>query len=325
MASTNMSAILPLADKMKKLKSFSLLITFFMFGNTVHAQQDAMYTQYMFNTLAINPAYAGSRNVISATALFRNQWTGIPGAPKTGTFTIDAPVYNDKIGIGFQFISDKLGVTQTTGAVISAAYRIKMDVGTLSFGVQGNASQYRVNLTDVPLSPSQPYDPAFANNIDKILFNFGTGMYYNSDRFYIGLAAQDLMPNDLSAENTSGAKLSGKQALHLFFSAGYVFPVAEDLKLKPSFLVKGVKGAPIEADLNATLWIKDVIGIGAQYRTSADIAGLIELQATPQIRVGYSYDRSTTSLQNFNSGSHEIMLRYEFGFAKDKILSPRYF
>jgi type IX secretion system PorP/SprF family membrane protein len=316
---------------MREFKKILVLLTLLFSGYNLKAQQDAMYTQYMFNTLAINPAYAGSRNVISATALFRNQWTGIEGAPKTGTFTIDAPILKDRIGIGFQVISDKLGATSTTNGtqtlsgVFSAAYRIKMDVGTLSFGMQGNVSQYKASLTDVPLGSSSSYDPAFANNISKMLLNFGTGVYYNSDKFYIGLSAQDLLPNDLSAENSSGEKLSGKQSLHLFLAAGYVFPVAEDFKLKPSFLVKGVRGAPIQADVNATLWIKDVFGIGAQYRTSADVAALIEVQASPQIRIGYSYDRSTTSLQNFNSGSHEIMLRYEFGFPKGKTLSPRYF
>jgi type IX secretion system PorP/SprF family membrane protein len=310
---------------MKRITKMIIVSFLLLLCHSLKAQQDAMYTQYMFNTLAINPAYAGSRNVISATALFRNQWTGIEGAPKTGTFSIDAPILNNKIGIGFQLFTDKLGVTQTTGGVLSAAYRIRMDVGTLSFGIQGNISQYRSNLTDVSLTSLQSYDPAFANNINKTLFNFGTGAYYNTDKFYAGLSAQDLMPNSLSADNSSGSKLSGKQVLHVFLASGYVFPLSEEFKLKPSFLIKGVKGAPIEADLNATLWIKDVIGIGGQYRTSADVGALIEIQATPQIRIGYSYDRSTTQLQNFNSGSHEIMLRYEFGFERGKILSPRFF
>lgn len=309
---------------MKIIKGITLFLILLSVNNQLKAQQDPMYTQYMFNTLAINPAYAGSRNVVSATALFRNQWTGIEGAPKTGTFTIDAPILENKIGIGFQLITDKLGVTQTNGGVVSAAYRIRMEKGTLSFGIQGNVSQYKVNLTDVPLSSQPGYDPAFANNINKTLFNFGTGVYYNSDRFYIGLSAQDLMPNSLSSNN-SEVKLSGKQSLHLFLASGYVFPLSEDFDLKPSFLIKGVKGAPIEADINGTLWIKGVFGIGAQYRTSADIAGLIEVQASPQIRIGYSYDRSTTRLQSFNTGSHEIMLRYEFGFERGKILSPRFF
>jgi type IX secretion system PorP/SprF family membrane protein len=316
---------LQLTDRMKRINKMVIVSFLLLLCNNLQAQQDAMYTQYMFNTLAINPAYAGSRNVISATALFRNQWTGIDGAPKTGTFSVDAPILNNKIGIGFQLFTDKLGVTQTTGGVLSAAYRIRMDVGTLSFGLQGNINQYRSNLTDVPLTFLPSYDPAFANNINKTLFNFGTGAYYNTDKFYVGLSAQDLMPNSLSAENSSGNKLSGKQVLHIFLASGYVFPLSEEFKLKPSFLIKGVKGAPIEADLNATFWIKDVIGIGGQYRTSADVGALLEIQATPQIRIGYSYDRSTTQLQNFNSGSHEIMLRYEFGFVRGKILSPRFF
>lgn len=288
------------------------------------AQQNAMFTQYMFNTLALNPAYAGSRNVVSATALVRSQWTGIEGAPQTGTFTIDAPIMDNRLGVGLQLITDKLGVTQTIGAALSIAYRIPLESGTLSFGLQGDVNQYKANLTGVELGSTPGYDPAFANNVNKALFNFGTGAYYNSDRFYVGLSAQNLVPNRLS-EPGDGEPLAGKQAVHIFLSSGYVFPIAADLSLKPSFLVKYVNGAPIEGDINGTLWIKDVLGIGLQYRTSADIAAILEIQATPQIRFGYSYDRSITRLQNFNSGSHEIMLRYEFGFAKGRIISPRYF
>jgi type IX secretion system PorP/SprF family membrane protein len=288
------------------------------------AQQDAMYTQYMFNTLAINPAYAGSRNVTSATVLFRNQWTGIQGAPKTGTLTLDAPIYDKRLGIGLQLFSDKLGVTQTTGAVISGAYRVRLNEGTLAFGLQGNVNQFRANYNDVNLN-TDVYDPAFAFNVNKVLFNFGTGVYYNSDRFFLGLSVQDLVKNRLTNYTTNNADFRQTQVMHLFLSSGYVFDLNDDFKFKPSFLIKGVKGAPIEGDINATLWIKDVIGIGAQYRTSADVAGLVEIQATPQFRIGYSYDYSTTALRFSNSGSHEIMLRYEFGFSSGKILSPRYF
>jgi len=310
---------------MKRLKIIFLSALTLLLAKTSMAQQDPMFTQYMFNTLAINPAYAGSRNVVSATALMRSQWTGIEGAPKTGTFTIDAPVMDKRFGVGLQVLTDKLGVTQTNAAALSLAYRIRLDKGSLSFGLQGDVSQYRADLTSVDLNTGSTYDPAFANNVRRTLFNFGTGAYYNSDRFFVGLSAQDLVPNRLSEPNENGDRLAGKQALHVFLSSGYVFPVSEDLNLKPSFLIKYVHGAPIEGDINGTLWIKDVIGIGAQYRTSADVAGLLEIQATPQIRIGYSYDRSVTRLQGFNSGSHEIMLRYEFGFERGKIISPRYF
>ena len=310
---------------MKRLKIIFLSALILLLAKTSMAQQDPMFTQYMFNTLAINPAYAGSRNVVSATALMRSQWTGIEGAPKTGTFTIDAPIMDKRFGVGLQVLTDKLGVTQTNAAALSLAYRIRLDKGSLSFGLQGDVSQYRADLTSVDLNTGSSYDPAFANNVRRTLFNFGTGAYYNSDRFFVGLSAQDLVPNRLSEPNENGDRLAGKQALHVFLSSGYVFPVSEDLNLKPSFLIKYVHGAPIEGDINGTLWIKDVIGIGAQYRTSADVAGLLEIQATPQIRIGYSYDRSVTKLQGFNSGSHEIMLRYEFGFERGKIISPRYF
>ncbi|WP_407430972.1 type IX secretion system membrane protein PorP/SprF [Arcticibacter sp.] len=290
------------------------------------AQQNAMYSQYMFNTMAVNPAYAGSRNVVSATALHRNQWSGMEGAPKTTTLTIDAPVRNKRVGLGLQLINDQLGISKTTGAVLSYAYRIRMDKGSLAFGVQGSGVQYRADYTGVDLGSGGAYDPAFAENVNKMLFNFGTGVYYNSDKFYIGLSAQDLLNTRITEYEAPDDAAGGSfKNLHLFFAAGYVFALDETFKLKPSVLVKGVKGAPVEADINAMLWVNDIIAVGGQYRTSADVAGILEIQATPQIRIGYSYDYSITRLRNFNSGSHEIMLRYEFGFERGKILSPRYF
>ena len=290
--------------------------------NNALAQQEAMYTQYMFNTLALNPAYAGSRNVVSATGLIRSQWTGIKGAPKTQTFTIDAPINKKKVGLGMQLFADKLGRTSNTGAVLSYAYRIRMDEASLSFGLQGSFSQFNSNYNAMELEPSGlSVDPAFQNNTSKILLNFGTGIYYNTDRFYVGLSSPELMSNLLPGSDT---KLN-KQIFHLYLMSGYVFPLGNTFKLKPSFLLKGVKGAPLEGDVNTNLWIKDVFSIGASWRSYADVSGLLEVQATPQIRIGYSYDYSTTPLSNFNSGSHEIMLRYEFGFQRGKILTPRYF
>lgn len=308
---------------MKKYITALLLMTAAVTAS--YAQQESMYSQYMFNTLAINPAYAGSRNVTSATVLYRSQWVGIEGAPKTATFTIDAPINDKKIGLGLQVFSDKIGIVNTTGAYASYAYRLRMEKGTLSFGLQGGASQYRADFTSVQLNSGSANDPAFQQNINKVLMNFGAGIYYNSDRFYMGLSSPQLLNNKLTDFTVESDNSFRGQALHLFLATGYVFPLGEDFNLKPSVLVKGVKGAPIEADFNATLWIKDVIAFGAQYRTKADIAALVEFQVSPQIRLGYSYDRSVTKLVNFNSGSHEIMLRYEFGFEKGKILSPRYF
>lgn len=309
---------------MKKYITFALLLISAS-ASKLYAQQEAMYSQYMFNTLAINPAYAGSRNVTSATALYRNQWVGINGAPETITFSIDAPLNSKKVGLGLQVFNDKIGITKTTGAFASYAYRIRLQKGTLAFGLQAGASQYRADFQNVSLNPDPSNDVAFNQNVNKVLVNVGTGIYYNTDRFYIGLSSPQLLNNKLSNFTVETSNVFNGQALHLFFATGYVFPLSDVFALKPSVLVKGVKGAPIEADLNATLWIKDVFAIGLQYRTKADISAMVEIQASPQIRLGYAYDRSLTKLVQYNSGSHEIMLRYEFGFEKGKILSPRYF
>ncbi len=309
---------------MKKYITLALLLIVATVSK-LQAQQEAMYSQYMFNTLAINPAYAGSRNVTSATALYRNQWVGINGAPETITFSIDAPMKSKKVGLGLQVFNDKIGITKTTGAFASYAYRIRLQKGTLAFGLQAGASQYRADFQDVSLSPDPSNDLAFSQNINKVLVNVGTGIYYNTDRFYVGLSSPQLLNNKLNNFTVQNNNVFNGQALHVFFATGYVFPISDVFALKPSVLVKGVKGAPIEADLNATLWIKDVFAIGLQYRTKADMSAMIEIQASPQVRLGYAYDRSLTKLVQYNSGSHEIMLRYEFGFEKGKILSPRYF
>lgn len=296
------------------MKKVLIVITMLVAGCLgAEAQQDAMYSQYMFNTLAINPAYAGSRNVLSATALYRRQWVGIEGAPKTGTFSIDAPVSNKNIGLGLQLISDKIGVTSTTGINTSYAYKIHTGTGTLSMGIQAGWNQYKADFTSSNLENGT--DAAFKQNINESYFNAGAGLYYSTQKWYVGFSAPQLLNNVAIVNNK----------LHLFLAAGYVFPLGDDFKLKPSFLIKEVAGSPIEADINANLWIMDVVAVGAQYRTGADVSGMLEVQLLPQLRLGYSYDRSTTTLANYNSGSHELMVRFEFGFEKDRVLSPRYF
>lgn len=297
-----------------------------MHSGILIAQQNAMFSQYMFNTLAINPAYAGSRNVAAVTGLFRNQWVGMEGAPKTVVISADSPLSRERIGLGFQLFSDKIGITSTTGAVISPAYRIAINEARLAFGIQASFSQYTANFTSLSLDAGGTiYDPVYRENVNKFLLNFGSGVYYNTDRLYIGLSVLDLLNNRLNKDTVSKNGVTARQSSHAYFAAGYVFPMGSDFNLKTSMLLKGVKGAPVQADLNATLWIKDVIALGAEYRSSADISALMELRITPGLRIGYAYDRSITSLRNFNSGSHEVMLRYEFSFDRSNTLSPRYF
>jgi len=312
--------------KSRIFKRVLIIIALAGIGTPIFAQQNAMFSQYMFNALAINPAYAGSRNVVAATALYRNQWVGIEGAPKTGTFTIDAPFSGERIGMGLQVISDKIGITTTTGLVLSSAYRIPMKEGSLSFGLQGSMNNYNAGFGRVNLDPTGPIpDQAFQGDVNKTLYNFGSGVYYRSDRMYAGFSIQDIISNRLNVDTISDGDITARQSAHGYLTTGYVFPIGMDFDLKTSVLVKGVKGAPVQGDFNATLWIKNVFAIGAEYRTSADISALMEIKVSPQVRIGYAYDRSITPLRKFNSGSHEFMLRYEFSFERDRTLSPRYF
>lgn len=308
------------------LKGIIIIAALCMQIDKVFAQQNALFSQYMFNTLAINPAYAGSRNVVAATVLYRNQWVGIEGAPKTSTFTVDAPFAGERIGLGLQLVSDKIGITSTTGLVATGAYRIPMNDGSLSFGMQGSMNYYNAAFSDVNLDPSGPVgDPAYINDVNKTLYNFGSGIYYNTSRFYAGLSIQDFVRNRLNFDTISASGITARQSAHAYLATGYVFPIGYDFNLKTSVLFKGVKGAPVQADFNATIWIKEMIAIGVEYRTRADVSALMELRLTPQVRFGYAYDKSITALRNHNSGSHEFMLRYEFSFNRDKTLSPRYF
>lgn len=292
---------------------------------SVLGQQEAMYSQYMFNKLAINPAYAGSRDILSATALFRTQWVGIKGAPETKTISFDGSLHNRKLGLGVQVFNYNIGITKLNGGFVSYAYRIFMENSTLAFGLQGGATHIKADLNSVNLGDPNP-DQAFLQNINQVLLNFGAGIYYTRDRFYFGFSTPHLLSNRLSNNSDVNTNdLVTRQYLHLFVTSGYVFDLGEDFKIKPSLLFKGIQGAPVQLDINTNLYIKDILSVGIQYRTSAAMAAMAEVQISPQVRMGYSYDRSTTKLVKFNSGSHELMLRYEFGFKKGKVASQKYF
>lgn len=300
----------------------------------VQAQQDKMFSQYMFNMTALNPAYAGSRDVLSMSALYRNQWTGVEGAPQTATFTADMPLNNERVGVGLQLYGDKAGVIQEAGAFASYAFRIKVGAKTtLALGVQAGAASYQANLTQVQTSPDGQIDPAFASNISKVLPNFGTGIYLSNDRAYLGISAPRLIKNNLSEYNVGTYR--SVQARQAYLAAGFVVGLSPVVKMKPSMLIRYAEGAPLGFDGNINFWFADRIAIGASIRrnqfsswtttTTDAIVGLLELQMSSQFRLGYAYDRTMNNLQSVAPSSHEIMLRYEFGFGKNRILTPRYF
>ncbi|UYQ94639.1 type IX secretion system membrane protein PorP/SprF [Chitinophaga horti] len=309
------------------MKKLLLLKGMLLLALAGQAQQDAMYTQYMFNTMAINPGYAGSRGNLSATAMYRRQWIGVEGAPETQTVSLDMATRDRKIGLGLQAFNDKIGITKSTGFYMTYAYRInfKDDVSSLGIGLQGGFTNFRANLAKVDLI-DQNGDPAFMQNVNAMMPSFGAGLYYNNDRFYAGFSIPNIVRTYLRKEQyLYQTDVVAHRFMHLFFMTGYVFDLGEDYKLKPSLLVKAVSGAPIEADINANLWIKDIVSVGASYRTGDAIAGLLELQLGSQFRLGYAYDHSISKLVKYNQGTHEIMLRFEFGWERGEILSPRYF
>jgi type IX secretion system PorP/SprF family membrane protein len=311
-----------------------LLLILGIGSGQVRAQQDKMFSQYMFNMMALNPAYAGSRDVLSMSALYRNQWTGVQGAPQTATFTMDMPLNRERVGVGLQLYGDKAGIMEEAGAFASYAFRIKVGArSTLALGLQGGASSYRANLTEVQTSPDGQLDPAFANNISKILPNFGTGVYLSNDRSYISLSVPRLIKNKLSEYNAGSIR--SVQARHAYAAAGFVIGISPAVKMKPSMLVKYAEGAPLGFDGNINFWFADRIAIGASVRrnqfstwttyTTDALVGMLEVQLTDQFRFGYAYDRTMNNFQTVAPSSHEIMIRYEFGFGKNRILTPRYF
>jgi type IX secretion system PorP/SprF family membrane protein len=300
------------------MKKIIFIALAFCASTSVYAQQDAMYSQYMFNMLSVNPAYAGSRDVLGFTALRRWQWVGIEGAPRTATFSADMPVWNERIGLGLSFVNDQIGVTKTNTLYTSYAYRIQfLNGGTLALGIQGGFTNLKANLLSLTTTTSG--DNVFMQNVNEWLPNFGAGAYYSTDKFYVGVSAPHLMNNEIVKGTQS------VQKPHYFIMSGYVFRVSPVVVLKPSLLAKYVDGAPIEADINLNAWMHDRVGVGVSYRTGDAFVGMLEFQINQQMRFGYAYDITLTRLGSYSNGTHEVMLRYELGSAKKKILTPRYF
>lgn len=292
----------------------------------VFAQQDALFSQYMFNMMLVNPAYTGSRDVLSLSALYRKQWANVPGAPETMTFSVDSPIKNEKMGVGLSVFNDKVGVVSNTGFYANYAYRIRLtNNSTLAMGASLGLTNYRAELAGVQLSDqaNAAADNAFSGNPNKILPNLGLGAYYSNDKFYVGFSLPHVLNNKI--QNDGG--LTARQYRHSFLMAGYVFNINESFKIKPSALVKHVAGSPVQLDLNTNVWLYDKFGVGVSYRSLAAPVIMAEVQISDQFRFGYAFDY-TTSIKpkdSFGRTSHEFLLRYEFGYDRGKVLTPRYF
>lgn len=300
---------------MKKIKlivgSIFLLSTVSMM-----AQQDAQYTQYMYNMNVINPAYTGSRGALAIGMLGRTQWTGINGAPKTATFTMHSPV-GDKVGLGLSIVHDEIGPVQENNIYADFSYTIfTSEEGRLAFGIKGG-----VTILDVRSLMTVDPDP-LNTPIHLTTPNFGAGLYYYTNKYYFGFAVPSFLETR-HMENDAGYVSTASEKMHYFFTGGYVFELSDNIQLKPSTMVKAAFGAPTSIDLSANVLFNQQIEVGVSYRVDDSISGIVGLQVTPDARIGYAYDYTTSNFGAYNSGSHEIILLFEFN--RRKIKSPRFF
>ena len=308
---------------MKKVVILGFIILSTLGAN---AQQDAMFTHYSFNTLAVNSGYAGSRDALTVTGLHRSQWVGFDGAPTTQTLTLHAPIMNEKIGLGLSVLNDKIGPTNQTAFYGDFAYKIPVGNGKLAFGLKAGVNMVSNSLGD--LGTTESGDVNFEQNVkSELLPNFGFGLYYSTPKYYVGLSTPRLLENNYETNATTGSTQGERR--HYFFIAGLIFPLNETgtVKLKPTTFVKVTEAAPLELDLTALFYFHDKYWVGPMWRSGDALGVLAGLNMTDQFSLGYSFDWSY-GLQTFkyNGGSHELMLRYDFVFKeKGRIKSPRYF
>ncbi len=304
------------------LKPMVLLLALF-FSICSYGQQDAQYTQYMYNTVSVNPGYAGSRGHISIAALHRSQWVGLDGAPTTQTLNAHSPIGYRGVGLGFSIVKDKIGPTTENNFDIDFSYTVwTSEVGRIGFGLKASA-----NLLDIRFSELNQYssDPTLQQDIDNRLSpNIGAGVYYHTDKYYLGLS----VPRFLETTHFQESELStAKEQMNLYLITGYVWDLNEFVKFKPTLLTKIVRGAPLQVDLSVNFMLNEKFILGAAYRWDAAFSGMAGFNVSNKFLIGIAYDKETTELGNaaFNDGSFEVIFRYDFISAKNNLKSPRFF
>lgn len=296
------------------------LVVLLGYSSASFSQQDPQYTQYMYNQAIINPAYAGSKDALSIVSLYRNQWTGFDGAPKTITLSGHSPI-GEKVGLGLSFISDQHGPVKENN--IYADFSYTLDLGAtskLAFGLKGGVTLHDISLTTVDLTTQG--DPLFAQNVNKATPNAGLGAFFYDEKYYVGLS----MPNILdSVHLDENGRKYGSETQHYFLTAGYVFQLTDNTKLKPSFLVKSSFDAPVSFDVNANFLFYDKFEVGASYRNTDSFSGLVGFSFSDSIRIGYAYDYIISDIKEAASSSHEVFLQFDLNFPKKVSRSPRFF
>lgn len=302
--------------------TFVCMVTMF-FSTQVSAQQDAQYTQYMYNTVSVNPGYTGSRGHLSIAALHRSQWVGLEGAPKTQTLNLHSPIGHNGLGMGISIVNDEIGPTSETYLDIDFSYTIKTSAeGKLSFGLKASGHLLDIRFSELNIYTS---DQTLSQDIDnKFSPNFGAGVYYHTNKFYAGLS----VPRFLQTSHFDESSLStAKELMNFYLITGYVFDLNSNVKFKPTILSKVIQGAPLQVDFSANFMLNDKFILGAAYRWDAALSGMVGFQLNESLLIGMAYDKEITDLgsASFNDGSFEIIFRYDFIKTKGYLKSPRFF
>lgn len=289
----------------------------------VHAQQMPQFTQYMYNTISVNPGYAGSREALTIVGLHRSQWVGMDGGPQTQTLSINSPLRNEKIGVGFSFINDKVGDESFNYLYADLSYTVNLSEEVkLAFGAKGGFSYYGIdaNLYNYPEVYNDPY---FQEKLNRWTPNVGVGLYMHNPKWYVGVSVPKLITHDY----TKNGFYKALEQSHYYGIAGYVFNLGKsgDFKMVPTALVKYTKGAPLSYDGTLNFVFYDRFWLGGAYRFEDSVAGLASFQITKQLRLGYAYDYPISDIRPYTSGTHEVLLMFDFKFDKGKYKSPRYF
>jgi type IX secretion system PorP/SprF family membrane protein len=300
---------------MKKLAIVILLVSM-----TVSAQQDPQYTQYMYNMNVVNPAYAGLKENLSVTTLYRKQWSGLEGAPTTFTLSGHAPV-GDKVGLGLSAVKDELGPVNETNVFVDFSYTLELGESTkLALGLKAGGTFHDIGLATLDLQDLN--DPFFSQDISGATPNVGAGAFLYGDNYYFGLSVPNMLNSVHLDEN---GMQYGSEVSHYFVTAGYVFQVSDDVKLKPSTLLKSAFGAPLSMDLNLNALFFEKFEVGTSYRTEDSFSGLIGFQVAPYLRIGYAYDHIVSELSAVAPASHEVVITFDLRSNPKTLRSPRYF
>lgn len=290
-------------------KTLLILMTT-IFTYSVNGQQDAIVSRYMFNGMLINPAYTGSHEYGTFGGIFRKQWTGFNGAPMTSVVYGDLPFTKNNCGAGINIAYDKIGVTEQTDINLNYAYHLRLNkTSKLSFGLRANLTMYKASLPNLTVWDSN--DPEFSTSLSKMIPNFGAGMYYYSNNYYLGFSVPELLNYDKETIMSVNPGILLKTVRHYYFTGGYVFNINEKFDIKPSMLFRYTHNAPMQADINVQLYFKRMFSFGCSYRSGDAVIFMTELLSVPNWRFGYAYDLSISKISKYNNGSHEVMVAYD--------------